>query len=185
MVMMPPPVVNAVESVLADDLAQTPVLLLSPSGELFNQTVASELATLPRLAIICGHYEGVDERVRLILNAREISIGDYVITGGELAAAVIIDAVARLFPGAIDDASIAEESHTGGLLEYPHYTRPPEFRGYRVPDVLLSGNHARIAEWRRREALCRTHERRPDLLARAPLTERDWEILRTCRDQSD
>jgi tRNA (guanine37-N1)-methyltransferase len=180
MVMMAPPIVHAVETVLGPELEQTPVILLTPSGEVFNQDLARELAQYPRLALICGRYEGIDDRVRIILRARELSIGDYVLTGGELAAAVIIDVVSRLVPGVIDPESLAEESHTSGLLEYPQYTRPPVFRGLAVPEVLLSGNHARIAEWRRQQALCRTRARRPDLLARAQLSEKDRRLLEGC-----
>ncbi|MCX7623843.1 MAG: tRNA (guanosine(37)-N1)-methyltransferase TrmD [Thermomicrobium sp.] len=180
MVMMAPPIVRAVESVLGEELATTPIVLLSPSGELFTQDVARELARYRRLALICGRYEGIDDRVRIVLAARELSIGDYVLTGGELAAAVVIDVVSRLVPGVIDPESLAEESHSSGLLEYPQYTRPPVFRGLGVPEILLSGNHAKIAEWRRMMALCRTKARRPDLLARAPLTERDRALLERC-----
>ncbi|MBX6755372.1 tRNA (guanosine(37)-N1)-methyltransferase TrmD [Thermorudis peleae] len=180
MVMMAPPIVHAVEDVLGAELHTTPVILLTPSGERFTQDIARELAQFPRLALICGRYEGIDDRVRIILNARELSIGDYVLTGGELAAAVIIDVVARLIPGVIDPESLAEESYSSGLLEYPQYTRPPVFRGLAVPSVLLSGNHAKIAEWRRQQALCRTKARRPDLLQRANLTPRDWKLLAEC-----
>jgi len=180
MVMMAPPIVHAVEDVLGAELHTTPVILLTPSGETFTQDIARELAQFPRLALICGRYEGIDDRVRIILNARELSIGDYVLTGGELAAAVIIDVVARLIPGVIDPESLTEESYSSGLLEYPQYTRPPVFRGLAVPSVLLSGNHAKIAEWRRQQALCRTKARRPDLLQRANLTPRDWKLLAEC-----
>jgi tRNA (guanine37-N1)-methyltransferase len=144
-----------------------PVILLSPDGELFTQALAHELAQQPRLLLVCGHYEGVDERVRETLITREISIGDYVLTGGELAAMVLVDAVARLVPGVIDSASIAEESHSDGLLEYPHYTRPAVWEGLPVPAVLTSGHHGEVARWRHHERLRRTLARRPDLLARA------------------
>lgn len=176
MVLRAPPVVAAVEAALGSALGTLPVILLSPSGRLFTQRVAEELSRLPRVALLCGHYEGLDERARQLVVTDELSIGDYVLTGGELAAMVVIDAVTRLVPGAIDAASLADESHTDGLLEYPHYTRPAEYRGLAVPDVLLSGHHARIAAWRRREALRRTLLRRPDLLASAALTaeERGW-----------
>jgi tRNA (guanine37-N1)-methyltransferase len=146
--------------------------------------MAVELALRERLALICGRYEGIDERVRLALNAREVSIGDYVMTGGELGAAVIIDVVARLIPGVIDAESIVEESHAAGLLEYPHYTRPAEFRGMTVPDVLLSGHHARVGDWRRRQALARTRARRPDLLESAALSDEDRRFLDRCRDEA-
>jgi tRNA (guanine37-N1)-methyltransferase len=144
-----------------------PVILLSPDGEVFSQAIAAELAAAPRLILVCGHYEGLDERVREALVTRELSIGDYVLTGGELAAMVVVDAVARLVPGVIDGESIAEESHSGGLLEYPHYTRPAVWEGREVPSVLTSGHHGEVARWRRRERLRRTLARRPDLLAGA------------------
>lgn len=185
MVMMAPPVVESVEAVLGDALSTTPIILFSPSGEVLTQRIAAELAQLPRLAMICGRYEGIDERVRMLLRTRDISIGDYVLTGGELAAAVLIDAVARLVPGVIDAKSLGEESHASGLLEYPHYTRPPEYRGLTVPDVLLSGHHARIAEWRRQQSLCRTKARRPDLLARVELSPRDQRLLEECPDDDE
>ena len=162
MVMKPGPIFAAIEAVRSAD---SRVILLSPQGRLFEQAMAIELSTLPHLVLICGHYEGVDERVREHLVDEELSIGDYVLTGGELAAMVLVDAVARLLPGVLGAGdSIVEESHSSGLLEYPQYTRPAEFRGWRVPDILLSGNHAEIARWRRRRALERTRARRPDLL---------------------
>ena len=153
-----------------------PVILLSPAGRVLDQQVAAELAARPRLILVCGHYEGVDERVRAHLVTEELSIGDYVLTGGELAALVVIDAVARLVPGVLAEGSAAEESHTTGLLEYPHYTRPAEFRGWTVPPILVGGHHARVAAWRHREALRRTLHHRPDLLARRVLSpqERAW-----------
>jgi tRNA (guanine37-N1)-methyltransferase len=144
-----------------------PVILLSPDGEPFTQAIAQELAGHRRLLLVCGHYEGLDERVRETLITREISIGDYVLTGGELAAMVLADAVGRLVPGVIDAESTAEESHSDGLLEYPHYTRPAVWEGLPVPPVLVSGHHGEVAKWRRRERLRRTLARRPDLLARA------------------
>lgn len=169
MVMKPEPIFAAVESVLADEFdpqsalrpprSRTPIILMSASGRTFTQALAKELAQHPRLALICGHYEGVDERVREHLCTDAISIGDYVLTGGELPAMVVIDAVARLVPGVLPPGVPDEESHASGLLEYPHYTRPAEFRGWRVPDVLLSGNHAEIAKWRREQAERRTRER--------------------------
>jgi tRNA (guanine37-N1)-methyltransferase len=177
MVMKPEPIFTAVEGVLGSPPA-CPVILLTPQGRLFSQSVAQELARLPHLAILCGRYEGVDERVRSHLVTDEISIGDYVLTGGELPALVLIDAITRLVPGVLGDPEGAwDDSHASGLLEYPHYTRPAEFRGWRVPDVLLSGDHARIARWRREQALLRTWQRRPDLLASAPLTEADLRYL--------
>ena len=171
MVMMAPPIVAAVEETLGDDLGATPVVVLSAAGRRFTQEVARELATKPRLALVCGHYEGIDERVTVVLGADELSIGDFVLTGGELAAMVVVDAVARLVPGVIDPASISEESHDLALVEYPHYTRPAIFRGLAVPDVLLSGHHGEIARWRREEAVRRTARRRPDLLALADLSD--------------
>ncbi|MBA2519796.1 MAG: tRNA (guanosine(37)-N1)-methyltransferase TrmD [Chloroflexia bacterium] len=177
MVMMAPPIVAAVESTLGNDLGGTPIILLSAAGEPLSQKIARELAGRRRLAMICGHYEGVDERVVTVLGARELSIGDYVLTGGELAAMVVLDAVARLVPGVIDAASVAEESHETGLVEYPHYTRPAAFRDETVPEVLLSGHHAQIAQWRREQALRRTARRRPDLLTGLDLSERERAII--------
>lgn len=171
MVMLPGPLVAAVEDVRGDDRA-IPVILLTPQGRIFTQKVAQELAAHPRLILVCGRYEGVDERVRQTVITDEISIGDYVLTGGELAAMVIVDAVARLIPGVLGAAWGAEEdSHAMGLLEYPHYTRPPVFRGLAVPDVLLSGDHGAVEAWRRREAIRRTWQRRPDMLLAAHLTD--------------
>ena len=163
MLLKPEPIFAAVESVLAGALSSTPIILMSAGGRTFTQAVAKELAQHPRLALICGHYEGVDERVREHLCTDEISIGDYVLTGGELPAMVVMDAVARLVPGVLPPGVPEEESHASGLLEYPHYTRPAEFRGWRVPEVLLSGNHAEIARWRREQAERRTRERRRSL----------------------
>ena len=184
MVMKPEPVFAAVEAVLAiepspaaEPQTPVPVILLTPQGRLFTQAVARELAHHPRILLVCGHYEGVDERVRQHLVTDEISIGDYVLTGGELPAMVVVDAVARLVPGILDPSSIGEESHTAGLLEYPQYTRPLEFRGWTVPEILLSGNHGAIARWRRREALRRTWQRRPDLLALARLSPEEKQLL--------
>jgi tRNA (guanine37-N1)-methyltransferase len=173
MVMKPDPIFAAVEAVLAGG----PIILLSPAGRVFNQVVARELAAEERITLICGHYEGVDERVREHLATDELSIGDYVLTGGELAAMVVVDAVGRLVPGVLAEGSTLEESHTEGLLEYPQYTRPPEYRGWRVPEVLLSGNHAAVARWRRKETLRRTRAQRPDLLARVELSALDRALL--------
>lgn len=177
MVMKSEPIFAAVEGVLGDRIESTPVILLTPQGRVFDQRVAGELVQHDRLALICGRYEGVDERVREHLATDEISIGDYVLTGGELPALVVIDAVARLVPGVLGDQDAARnDSHTGGLLEHPHYTRPAEYRGWEVPDVLRSGDHARVAAWRRREALRRTLKRRPELLNKVELSaeERAW-----------
>lgn len=172
MVMRPEPVVAAVESVRREN---SRVLLLSPSGRRFDQRMAQELALAEHLILICGRYEGVDERVRLVTSAAEVSIGDFVLTGGELAAMVVLDAVIRLLPGVLSSSDAwREESHSDeGLLEYPQYTRPVDFRGLRVPDVLLSGHHAQVAAWRRRQSLERTRERRPDLLTPEHLAELD------------
>ncbi|RME46336.1 MAG: tRNA (guanosine(37)-N1)-methyltransferase TrmD [Chloroflexi bacterium] len=184
MVMKPEPIFRAVEDVLGEAIKDTPIILLTPQGRRFTQQVALELAARERLALICGHYEGVDERVRQHLATDEISIGDYVLTGGELPAMVIVDAVTRLLPGALGDPSAAEsDSYASGLLEHPHYTRPYDFRGWRVPDILLSGHHGEVARWRRREALRRTWERRPDLLETADLTEEDLAFLEELRAQ--
>ncbi len=178
MVLKAEPIFRAVEAVPGLREQGVPIILLSPQGRLFTQRVAEELAQQPWLALICGHYEGVDERVRLGLATDEISIGDYVLTGGELAAMVIIDAVARLLPGVLGDPeAAAKDSYATGLLEYPHYTRPPVFRGMAVPEVLLSGDHAAVERWRRREALRRTWQRRPDLLLSADLSEADRNFL--------
>ena len=194
MVMKPEPIFAAVEGVLevgsgkagtggAPLQSAIPIILLTPQGRLFDQVIARELAQHDRIALICGRYEGVDERVREHLATDEISIGDYVLTGGELAALVLIDAVARLRPGVLGDAGApADDSHAAGLLEYPHYTRPPDFRGWAVPPVLLSGDHAAVARWRRRQSLQRTRQRRPDLLARATLTPEDQHLLDSLAD---
>ncbi len=179
MVMKPEPVFAAVEAIVTDaSVARPPIILMTPQGRLFNQAVARELAQQEHIVLICGRYEGVDERVRRFLATDEISIGDYVLTGGELAALVLIDAVARLLPGVLGDpGAVLDDSHSDGLLEYPHYTRPPDFRGYAVPDVLLSGHHAQVERWRREQSLRRTWERRPDLLSQARLSEADREFL--------
>jgi len=185
MVMKPEPVFEAVEAVKALAEGESRVILLSPAGKLFTQAVAAELAQRSRLILIAGHYEGFDERVRSFIDD-EISIGDYVLSGGELPAMVIVDAVARLIPGVLGSSeSHVEESHSQGLLEYPHYTRPPEFHGMPVPDVLLSGNHAQIAKWRRKESLKRTLERRPDLLAKMELSKSDLKLLAEVKAGTD
>ena len=165
MVMAAPPLFDSIESILGDAVADTPIILMSPSGERFSQAIAHELAAMSRVALICGRYEGVDQRVRDHLVTRELSIGDYVLTGGELAAAVIVDVVSRLIPGVIEAASLEEESFSDGLLEYPQYTRPASYRGWDVPNVLLSGHHGEIASWRRQQSLDLTRARRPDLLS--------------------
>ena len=179
MVMKPEPVFEAVESVLGDNLNSTPVILLTPQGKVFDHALARELATQSRLALICGRYEGVDERIRSHLVTDEISVGDYVLTGGELPALVVIDSVARLIQGVLGDhLATQQDSHANGLLEHPHYTRPADFRGMKVPDILLSGDHARIAVWRRETSIKRTEERRPDLLERAGLSEDELQFLK-------
>ena len=157
---------------------ETLVILLTPQGETFNQQMAEQFSRYSRLVLICGHYEGVDERVREYLVEKEVSIGDYILTGGELSALVFVDAVSRLIPGVLGNSeSAACDSFSMGLLEYPHYTRPGSYRGWDVPDVLLSGNHAEIQLWRRKESLKRTWERRRDLLAKAGLSEEDGRLL--------
>lgn len=178
MIMKPEPIFDAAEAVLGEEMGDVPIILLTPKGRLFDHSVARELSRHHRLLLICGRYEGVDERVHRHLATDEISIGDYVLSGGEIAAMIIVDAVTRLLPGVLGDPSAAfEDSHAEGLLEYPQYTRPALFRGYPVPDVLLSGHHAEITEWRRQQALQRTWEHRPDLLASAHLTEEDRAYL--------
>lgn len=163
MVMKAPPIVEAVESVLGEFVGETPILLMAASGRRFDQQMARRLASTPRIAIICGHYEGIDDRVTQILSCEETSIGDFVLTGGELPAMVIVDAVARLIPGVIAAESLAEESHDDDAVEYPHYTRPAEYRGLRVPDVLLSGHHAHIAAWRAEQSRLRSSRRQSDV----------------------
>ncbi|TAL07492.1 MAG: tRNA (guanosine(37)-N1)-methyltransferase TrmD [Verrucomicrobia bacterium] len=164
MLLKPEPIFEAVEQLAGE---KTFVVLMSPSGRAFNQHIAAELARHEHLLLVTGHYEGFDERIRERLADDELSIGDYVLTNGALPAMVVIDAVARLIPGVLgDDESAAQESFSTGLLEYPQYTRPAEFRGMRVPDVLLSGNHAEIEKWRAEQAHLRTQERRPDLIRR-------------------
>ncbi len=184
MVMKPEPIFRAVRTILAGESA--PVILLSPQGERFTQQRAMELAREPRLLFLCGHYEGVDERVREQLVTEELSIGDYVLTGGELAAMVVVDAVARFVPGVLGAANGAhDDSFATGLLEGPQYTRPPVFEGLAVPDILRSGDHAAIARWQREAALRRTWERRPDLLDQADLDEADKVYLRKLREALD
>jgi tRNA (guanine37-N1)-methyltransferase len=176
MVMKPEPVYEAVETVLGileGEAPPCPIILLTPQGQLFRQGEARALSEHDRIAVICGRYEGFDERIRA-LATHEISVGDFVLTGGELPALILIDAVARLLPGALGDPGGADDdSYADGLLEYPQYTRPPHFRGRSVPDVLLSGDHAQIARWRRRQSLLRTFQRRPDLLTQARLSAED------------
>jgi tRNA (guanine37-N1)-methyltransferase len=178
MVMKPEPVFAAVEAVLGEELGKVPVIMLTPQGRVFTQQVALELAKESHLALICGRYEGIDERVREHLATDEISIGDYVLTGGELPALVLIDAVARQIPGVLGDQEASKrDSHAAGLLEHPHYTRPADFRGWQVPDILTSGDHARIAAWRREQSVLRTLRRRPELLLDADLSEEERKLL--------
>lgn len=167
MVMTPRPLVTAIRTISADGDAPPLRVLLCPQGEVLTQRLVAELASLPRLLLVCGHYEGIDERVRLGSIDREISIGDFVLSAGEVAAVVVIDAVVRLLPGALGSPdSAVDESHASGLLEYPHFTRPAEFEGVAIPPVLSSGHHAHVETWRRAQAIERTRERRPDLYAR-------------------
>ena len=184
MVLKPEPVFEAVEDILngypPEEQRAIPVILLTPQGEMFNQKMAAELVRAPALVLICGHYAGEDERIRHPLATREVSIGDFVLTGGELPAMVMVDAVARLIPGVVgSQENVEEDSISSGLLQHPLYTRPAEYRGLAVPEVLRSGHHAEIARWRRRESLRRTLERRPDLLETAGLTTEDLEFLRS------
>jgi tRNA (guanine37-N1)-methyltransferase len=177
MVMKPEPVFEAVESILGPEPA-CPVIMLTPQGRVFSQSIAEELSHYEKIALLCGRYEGMDERIREHLVTDEISIGDYVLTGGELPALILIDAVSRLLPGVLGDPDGAmDDSHATGLLEYPHYTRPPEFRGWEAPEILLSGDHGKIEQWRREQSLLRTLARRPDLLEKAKLTKSEREFL--------
>ena len=177
MVMKPEPVFEAVESILGSG-ASTPIILLDPQGRVFNQGMARELSVHPRIALLCGRYEGIDERIRRRLVTDEISIGDYVLTGGEMPALILIDAVSRLLPGVLGNPEgAADDSHSSGMLEYPHYTRPPEFRGETVPDILLSGDHAKIAKWRREQSLLRTVSQRPDLIQTDQISPEDLKFI--------
>ncbi|MFH1646840.1 MAG: tRNA (guanosine(37)-N1)-methyltransferase TrmD [Chloroflexota bacterium] len=182
MVLKPEPIFEAVEAIKRDagpEGGDLPVIMLTPQGRPFSQSIARELSGHRHLVFICGHYEGVDERVGERLVTDEISIGDYVLTGGELPAMVVIDAVVRLLPGVLgSEESPQEDSHACGLLEYPQYTRPADFRGWTVPEVLLSGNHARIAKWRREQIIKRTLERRPELLDKASLGREDKQLVK-------
>ncbi|MFZ3150445.1 MAG: tRNA (guanosine(37)-N1)-methyltransferase TrmD [Anaerolineaceae bacterium] len=177
MIMKPEPIFAAVESIEGAPPA-CPVILLCPQGQVFTQQVAFELASYDRLALICGRYESFDERIREHLATHVLSIGDYVLTGGELPALIVLDAIARLKPGVLgDDEATSDDSFSNGLLEYPQYTRPPEFRGWTVPEVLQQGNHAQQARWRREQSLIRTLLWRPDLLLNADLSEKDHQFL--------
>jgi tRNA (guanine37-N1)-methyltransferase len=178
MVMKPEPIFDAVDAVRAQAPPAGKVVLLTPQGRLLNHALVAELAREPRLIVICGHYEGVDERVRERLTDVEVSIGDYVLSGGEPAAIVLVDALARLQPGVLgSEHSLTEESHAQGLLEYPQYTRPAEYRGMRVPEVLVSGDHGEVARWRREQSVIRTARRRPDMISRAELSPGERRLL--------
>ena len=178
MVMKAEPFFRAVEAIPASPGERRAVVLLSPRGTPFSQTLAARFAALDRVVLLCGRYEGIDERVREGLGAEEVSVGDFVLTGGEVAALAVIEATVRLLPGALgDEGSAGADSFEGGLLDFPHYTRPAVVRGRAVPDVLLSGDHGRIRRWRRKESLRATRERRPDLLRKAPLSAEDAGLL--------
>lgn len=180
MVLKPEPIFNAIEALPPSSSGKRRIILLCPQGERFNQQKAEELAKEEELVFICGHYEGYDERIREHLVTDEISIGDFVLTGGELAAMTVVDSVVRLLPNVLGKAASHEQdSFSTGLLEHPHYTRPVEYRGYKVPDVLLSGNHAAIDRWRREQSLKRTFERRKDLLENAELTDTEKRMLQS------
>ncbi|MFO7918434.1 MAG: tRNA (guanosine(37)-N1)-methyltransferase TrmD [Anaerolineae bacterium] len=193
MVMKAGPIVRAVEDVLCRiaaeedvDVQGVPVVLLTPVGRTFTQAIAREYERHEHVVLICGRYEGVDERVRELVVTDEISVGDYVLSGGEIPAMVFVEAVTRLVPGVLGDMrATIKDSYASGLLEHPHYTRPAEYRELSVPDILLSGDHARIARWRRREALRRTWERRPDLLEKADLTDEDRRFLASLREEDE
>jgi tRNA (guanine37-N1)-methyltransferase len=182
MVMKPEPLAAAIESVRSMASPAGRTVLLTPQGRLLTQAVVDELAGEERIVLVCGHYEGVDERIRTDFVDDEISIGDYVLSGGEVPALVVIDAVVRRLPGTLgSEESLLEESHSDGLLEYPQYTRPAEFRGLRVPDILLSGNHGEIARWRRHQRVIRTARRRPDLLNKACLSDDESRLAAEAR----
>lgn len=179
MVLKPEPIFEAVEGIKGElGSSSVSTVLLSPQGRLFNQEIARKLASCQNLVLICGHYEGVDERVAEHLVSDEISIGDYLLSGGEVAAMAVVDCVIRLLPGVLgSEASLVEDSHIGGLLEYPQYTRPAVYRGWTVPEILLSGDHGEIARWRRQQSLLRTAKRRPDLMEKAVLSPEDKRLL--------
>jgi tRNA (guanine37-N1)-methyltransferase len=179
MVMKPEPLVRAIEAIRTERGVPDAVILLSPQGRRFTQAEAVRLSQRSHIVLLCGRYEGMDERIPDLVGAEEISLGDFVVSGGELPAMIIVDAVSRLVPGVVgDEQSVAEDSFARGLLDYPHYTRPAEFAGRKVPDVLLSGHHADVRRWRKRTALERTLERRPDLIESAALDDEDRELLK-------
>jgi tRNA (guanine37-N1)-methyltransferase len=185
MVMKPEPIFACVEEITGTPPA-CPIILLTPQGRVFDQRIAMELAQYPRLAMLCGRYEGIDERIRQHLVTDEISVGDFVLTGGELPAMILMDAISRLLPGVLGDPDGAmDDSHASGLLEYPHYTRPSRFREWSVPDILLSGNHPAIARWRREQSLQRTYTHRRDLLRKAILSENDRKFLDALNEQNE
>ncbi len=183
MLLKPEPIFEAVEAIKSDTSHKqgdevVPIILLTPQGRVFSQQIALELSNYSQLILICGHYEGVDERVRQYLVTEEISIGDYVLSGGELAAMVVAEAVVRLVPHVLgSEASPIDDSHATGLLEYPQYTRPPVYRGWAVPEVLISGNHAQIAKWHREQAIMRTLERRPELLDKSNISSEERKLI--------
>ena len=186
MVMKPEPLVKAVERIRETRGQPDAVVITSPQGRPFTQGEAERLSRLPHVAVLCGRYEGMDERVRSLVATEELSIGDYVLSGGELPALVIVDAVSRLVPGVVgDEQSVEEDSFARGLLDYPHYTRPAEFGGEKVPDVLLSGHHAEVRRWRKKAALLRTLERRPELLEQAALDDEERRLLEELRGESN
>lgn len=186
MVLTPQPIFDAAESLPVKGDNPPRIILLCPQGETYTQKKAEELAKEEHLVFICGHYEGYDERIRENLVTDEISIGDFVLTGGELGAMVVIDSVVRLLPGVLgNEESATEDSFSTGLLEHPHYTRPASFRGFDVPDVLLSGDHGKIEQWRKKMSLKRTYERRPDLLENYPFTEEEEKLLNEIKNESE
>lgn len=186
MVLKPEPIFSAVEDLVSRTSATPRIILMCPQGDTFTQRKAEEFAKEEHLIFICGHYEGYDERIREHLVTDELSIGDYVLTGGELPAMVAIDSIVRLLPGVLgNETSAVTDSFSTGLLEYPHYTRPAEFRGWKVPDILLSGHHANIELWRREQALKRTLERRPDLLDKVELTDQDKQFLKRLQNERE
>ena len=186
MVMRPEPLARAVDAIRRDRGEPAVVILLSPQGRRFTQAEARRMSRLGHVALLCGRYEGMDERVRLTVATEELSIGDYVLSGGELAALVVVDAVSRLIPGVVGDAqSVEQDSFSRGLLDYPHYTRPSEFAGHRVPDVLLSGHHEEVRRWRRMAALRRTLDRRPELLDTAALDDEERRMLDDIRKEQE
>ncbi|MDQ1913264.1 tRNA (guanosine(37)-N1)-methyltransferase TrmD [Paenibacillus sp. GD4] len=186
MVLKPEPIFTAVEDITKGYTRKPRVILMCPQGEPFTQKVAERLSGEEHLLFICGHYEGYDERIREHLVTDELSIGDYVLTGGELPAMVVIDSVVRLLPGVLgNETSAVTDSFSTGLLEYPHYTRPVKFRDWEVPEILLSGHHANVADWRRKESLRRTWKKRPDLLESFPLSKKDERFLQEIRQEEE